>query len=102
MTEETQTAAPTPTRRAAARVPGEAPEAAQTDTPEVAADPAQGEEPTTATTRFSIPDFRHKSAIAAKAWFEANPNAPKRGVLTHDGWYLPEGAHAIAGGQSVR
>jgi hypothetical protein len=98
MPNDEQTAAPTTTRRAAARTPGEAPKQTAAPTDEAA---AGAEERTVAEQRFAIPDFRHKSAGAAQAWFEANPTAPKRGVLTHDGWYVPEGAHAVAGGKAL-
>lgn len=82
---DTDTSAPA-RRRAAAKVPGACTEApAPADAP---AAPA----PTAHESRHSLPDFRHKSEAAAKAWFDANPLAKKRAVLTHDGWYVPPGA----------
>jgi hypothetical protein len=38
--------------------------------------------------QMGLPDFRGHSAEYAAAWFEANPSARKRNVLTAEGWYV--------------
>lgn len=48
---------------------------------------------------MGLPDFRDKSCAYAMQWFADNPDAPKRNVLTAEGWYvhpLPPGANNAA------
>ena len=88
MEDDTKPAAAEPTRRrAASRAPGDTGDQAQKP---AAAEPSPAED--TGVARFSMPDFRHKSADFAQRWFEANQGVRKRGVLTADGWYVPEDA----------
>jgi hypothetical protein len=35
-----------------------------------------------------IPDFTQKSIDAAIRWFADHPDAPRRNVLTAEGWYV--------------
>lgn len=35
-----------------------------------------------------IPDFTKQSVAAAIRWFADNPTAPRRNVLTAEGWYV--------------
>lgn len=37
---------------------------------------------------MGLPDFREKSVEYAMRWFKDNPNAPRRNVLTAEGWYV--------------
>ena len=44
--------------------------------------------------RMGLPDFRSMSCDGAARWFADHPEAPKRNVLTAEGWYV----HAVAPG----
>lgn len=76
-------------RKRATRVPGETAEPAAPVASEDETDTeAAAEEPVSESARHVLPDFRHKSAAYAQKWFKDNPNAPKRSVLTAEGFYV--------------
>lgn len=77
-------ATPAPARKRAARVPGDSP----ADDAATPADAVEAKAEAAPPQRHSLPDFRHKSAAAARRWFEENPNVIRRAVLTHEGWYV--------------